>query len=210
MEHLAAVEGISIELYAKLCALMANTGGDEQKELAIAGEHGVGPAAWKAAKDVWTQRMAHGAPQQGAVVQAFMPHYQAAQAAMRGGAEPMSIEQYARIAAEGAFEKDPDGNKVDIDVILARYGLNRTTWGEVCGYWVPRHNDPAHPEIHRRFAELTQAESDRILGIDRNADDDDDDDGVDDGGQQAPTASAAAEDEGFVGQVLGFFKKLFG
>ena len=48
---------IAIEQYAELCALMADTGGDEAKEVAVAEAHGVSGADWKASKVGWTAKM---------------------------------------------------------------------------------------------------------------------------------------------------------
>ena len=93
--------------------------------------------------------------------------------------EPMSLEMYAKITAEYSFEKDGDGVQVDHHIVLARYGLNVTQWGEVCGYWSPRVNDPADPSAGP-FRALVQSESDRIFGIVRAPP-----------GQAAPKAPAA-------------------
>ena len=48
---------IPIEQYAELCALMADTAGDVNKENAIAAAHGVSPDAWHAAKTGYTAKM---------------------------------------------------------------------------------------------------------------------------------------------------------
>ena len=84
-------------------------------------EHGVGADAWRAAKKGWTERMAHGAPAQGQVAQAFMPVYQATLAEMRGGGEPMTLEQFARITQEMGMERDEAGAKRPPETILSRY-----------------------------------------------------------------------------------------
>jgi hypothetical protein len=172
------IAGVSLEQYATLCAAMMHTGEDTAAQAAIAAEHGVAAADWQAAQQGWTARFSDPA-NQGKVAHAFYPLYQAAQARNRGGAEPMSLAQYARITAEYSFEKDAAGKQIDHQIVLARYGLNSTTWGEVTGYWTPKVNDPADPAA-AEFRALVQAESDRILGIDRG------------GGGPAPKPAAAA------------------
>ena len=163
MDHLAPIAGVTVEQYADLCAQMASTGEDTAAQAEIAAKNGVDEATWNAAKEGWTKRMSDPA-NMGKVAQAFMEKYQAAQAAARGGKEPMSLQQYAKITAEYSFEKDANGVQVDHHIILARYGLNVTQWGEVSGYWTPRVNDPADPSA-TTFRALLQSESDRIFGI---------------------------------------------
>ena len=48
---------VPLEQYAKLCALMADTGGDIEKENAIAHAEGVSPEDWKDAKEYFTAKM---------------------------------------------------------------------------------------------------------------------------------------------------------
>lgn len=179
MDHLAPIAGVTVEQYADLCAQMASTGEDTVAQAEIAAKNGVDEATWLAAKEGWTRRMNDPA-NLGKVAQAFMAKYQAAQAAARGGKEPMSLEMYAKITAEYSFEKDANGVQVDHHIILARYGLNVTQWGEVCGYWTPRVNDPADPSAGP-FRALVQSESDRIFGIVRTPP-----------GQSAPSPAPAA------------------
>jgi len=102
---------------------------------------------------------------------AFMPLYQAAQAAMRGGAEPGTLETYARVHAEMAYGKDPSdpSRKVDFMSVLEANGFTHAAWLEMEGYWTPRvamDSDPRFdPELAARFAGLIQKEADRVLGI---------------------------------------------
>ena len=48
---------VTLEKYAILCALMADTGGDIQKENDIALAKGVSPGDWKDAKEYFTAKM---------------------------------------------------------------------------------------------------------------------------------------------------------
>ncbi len=168
---------IPIEKYAELCALMADTGGDEAKEIAIAGAHGVSGSDWLASKAAWTAKMSDPADR-GQTAQAFMPLYQAAQARARGGAEPCTLEVYTKVHAEMSFRKDPQGNKLDHHIVLAEHGFTHQAWLECEGYWTPRvgaetilgkPNPQFDPQQAQRFRVLMQAESDRILGIVREA-----------------------------------------
>jgi hypothetical protein len=156
------IRGVSLESYASLCAAMARTGTDTAAQIAIAAEGGLDEPTWQAAKDGWTARMTDPA-HQGRVAMAFYPLYSAAQAASRGGSEPLSLETYARIVNEYSFEKDAHGVRVEVSAVLARYGLDLASWSEITGYWTPKVNDMNDPAA-RLFRELSQAESDRIFG----------------------------------------------
>lgn len=164
----APIADVSLEKYAELCALMADTNHDESKEIAVAEANGVSGAQWLEAKQGWTDRMMEDAKKTGKLAQAFMPIYQGKQSELRGGAEPMDLETYARIAAEVSFLKDESGATIPHEVTLARYNLNVTKWGEISGYWVPKVNTPGDPSA-TKFRELMQKESDRIFGIVRDA-----------------------------------------
>jgi hypothetical protein len=161
---------VSLEVYAELCALMAETGGDIEKENSIAASKGVGPGDWKAAKDYYTAKMQDPADM-GKTAMAFMPLYQAAQASMRGGGEPGSLEVYTKVHAEMALRKDPADptKKIDHMTVIAENGFTHAQWLEMEGYWTPRVGSDEFPEFDRelaqKFAELYQKESDRILGI---------------------------------------------
>ena len=164
---------IPLEQYAELAALMANTGGDEAQEFAIAAAHGVSADAWTASKAGWTAKMSDPSDM-GKTALAFMPLYQAAQAKARGGAEPCTLETYAKIHAEMAHRKDPLGNQIHYMLVLAEHGMAQPLWLECEGYWTPRvgadtilgePNPKFDPEQAQRFRALMQQESDRVLGI---------------------------------------------
>jgi len=166
---------IPIEKYAELCALMADTGGDEAKESAIAAEHGVSAADWKASKTGWTAKMSDPSDM-GKTALAFMPLYQAAQAKARGGKPPCTLEFYTKVHAEMAYSKDAMGNQKNHHLVLAENGTHHQAWLECEGYWTPlvgapeilgQPNPKFDPALSARFAALMQAESDRIHGIKR-------------------------------------------
>lgn len=166
---------IPLEKYADLCALMADTAGDEAKETTIAAENGVSAADWQEAKKHYTALMSDPADM-GKTALAFMPLYQAAQARARGGAEPCTLEFYAKVHAEMTGLKDEAGNKLDHNIVLAQNGTHHQAWIECEGYWTPlvggpeilgQPNPKFDPELKQKFAALIQQESDRILGIKR-------------------------------------------
>ncbi len=166
---------IPIEKYADLCALMADTGGDEAKELAIAEANGVSGADWKASKAGWTAKMSD-ASDMGKTALAFMPLYQAAQARARGGKAPCTLEFYTKVHAEMAYAKDPTGNQKNHHLVLAENGTHHQAWLECEGYWTPKVGAPEilgkpnpdfDPALAHKFRVLMQAEADRVNGIKR-------------------------------------------
>ena len=164
---------ISLEQYADLCALMADTGGDIAKENAIAAAHGVSAADWLASKTGYTAKMSDPADM-GKTAMAFMPLYAAAQAKARGGKEPCTLEFYSKVHAEMANMKDPLGNKMNHHLVLAQNGTHHQPWLECEAYWTPivgaptilgQPNPKFNPELSQKFSALIQKEADRINGI---------------------------------------------
>ena len=168
-----AINGVTLEKYADLCALMADTAGDVSKENAIAEANGVSSADWDAAKKGYTAKFSDPADM-GKTALAFMPLLQAAQTKLRGGKEPCTIEGYSKIHAEMALRKDASGNKIDYNIVLGENGFTHQQWIECENYWTPVViQDPTkptlaerfNPELSMKFKELLQRESDRVLGI---------------------------------------------
>jgi len=166
---------ITIEKYADLCALMADTGGDVAKENAIAQANGVSAAEWLESKTGFTKKMSDPSDM-GKTAMAFMPLYQAAQAKARGGKAPCTLEFYAKVHAEMAFQKGPDGKQINHHLALANNGTHHQAWLECEGYWTPivgaptilgQPNPKFDPAQKNQFAALMQKESDRINGIKR-------------------------------------------
>lgn len=164
---------ISIELYAELCAGMADTAGDVSKENAIAAAHGVGAEQWAASKAHYTAKMSD-PNDMGRTAMAFMPLYQAAQARARGGKEPCTLEFYTKVHAHMALRKDPLGNPMNHHLVLAEFGTHHQAWLECEGYWTPivgapeilgQPNPRFDPARSQQFAALMQDEADRIHGI---------------------------------------------
>ena len=172
------INGVTLEKYAELCALMSETGTDEAKQISIADANGVKADDWKAAKDGFTKKMMDPSDM-GKTAMAFMPLMQAAQAKARGVKEPCTIEMYAKVHAEMAFRKDPNdpNKKIDYMVVVQENGFTQGQWLECENYWTPVVTSDAklpaemqqrfNPEKSAKFAELMQKESDRIQGIQR-------------------------------------------
>lgn len=160
---------VSLEQYAELCARMAETGGDVARENEIAAGFGISPEDWDAAKKHYTARMSDPSDM-GRTAMAFMPLYQEAQARLRGGEAPGTLEQYSKVHAEMAFRKDPEdpSRKIDFMIVLEENGFTHPKWLEMEGYWTPRvasDTDPKFdPEQAAKFRELVQKNLDRILG----------------------------------------------
>jgi hypothetical protein len=167
MDAFEPINGISLEKYAELSAWMSDTGGDLDQCAAIAAAHGFSRPDWEAAMNGWTERMRDPALL-GKVAVAFMPLYQTALEHKRGGGEPVSLEEFARITAEYSFRKDPNDSdkQINYEVVLQENGLNTTKWSEITAYWTPKVNDPADPAA-AKFRELIQQNSDRIFGVQR-------------------------------------------
>lgn len=166
---------LTIEKYADLCALMADTAGDVAKENTVAKAHGVTPEEWLESKTGFTAQMSD-PKDMGKTAMAFMPLYQAAQAKARGGKEPCTLEFYTKVHAEMAFSKDAMGNKKNHHLVLAENGTHNQAWIECEGYWTPQVGAPTilgqpnpkfNPQLSSKFAVLMQNESDRIHGIKR-------------------------------------------
>jgi hypothetical protein len=163
---------VTLEKYAKLCAMMAETAGDLSKEFAIAESEGVGQEDWTAAKEYYTAKMQDPADM-GKTAMAFMPLLQAAQTELRGGGEPGSLEMFAKVHAEMTHRKDPDDpeKKLDHNIVIAENGFTHAQWLEMENYWTPRVGSDEFPEfdpqLAMKFRELLQKETDRVLGIKR-------------------------------------------
>jgi hypothetical protein len=163
---------VSLEQYADLCAGMADTGGDASKENEIALAQGVSAEDWSAAKDYYTAKM-QDPSDMGKTAMAFMPLFQDAQAKLRGGEEPGTLEAYTKVHAEMAYRKDPSDpeRKIDFMIVLEENGFTHSRWLEMESYWTPRIATDKDPKFDAeqamRFRELMQKESDRILGIER-------------------------------------------
>ena len=167
------INNVTIKKYAELCALMADTGTDEAKQIAIAEANGVSAADWNAAKVGFTAQMSDPADM-GKTALAFMPLYQEAQSNLRGGKEPCTLETYAKVHAEMAYRKDPQDptKKIDYMVVLQENNFTHQQWIECENYWTllvtkdeskPELSERFNPELSMKFNELYQKEEAAIL-----------------------------------------------
>ncbi|MBA3394354.1 MAG: hypothetical protein H0T89_17035 [Deltaproteobacteria bacterium] len=166
---------ISIEQYAELCAAMADTAGDVNRENAIAAAQGVSADVWAASKAGYTAKMSD-PNDMGRTAMAFMPLYQAAQARARGGKAPCTLEFYTKVHAHMALRKDVLGNQMNHHLVLAEFGTHHQAWLECEGYWTPivgapeilgQPNPRFDPTQAQQFRVLMQQECDVINGITR-------------------------------------------
>ena len=173
MSNFEPIAGVTLLQYAKLCASMSKTQPEEtDKHAQIAADNGVSPENWEKAKTGWTAMMMNPTHAM-AIQQEFMPEYQRCLAEMSGGAEPCSLENYARIKAAMMFEKDAAGNKVNFELILARDNFKVTEWGTIESYWACIIGQDEHGRILNKFdaakaqkyRELVQQHSDKYNGI---------------------------------------------
>ncbi|HEX5036584.1 MAG TPA: hypothetical protein VFX30_05455 [bacterium] len=164
--------GVDIAQYAKLCALMIHTGNDETKEIAIAEANGVKGPDWLAAKKAWTAKMSDPSDM-GKTAMAFFPIYQKAQEDARGGKEPISLEDYARLCAEINCRISPmdPKQKMERAQVLAKFGHTESQYLEFNTYWAEIVGEAKSPRFdkakHEVFAGIIQKVSDEINGIKR-------------------------------------------
>jgi len=162
MSNFEPIAGVTLLQYAKLCASMSKTQPEEtDKHAQIAADNGVSNENWEKAKTGWTAMMMNPAHAM-AIQQEFMPEYQRCLAEMSGGVEPCSLENYARIKAHMAFEKDANGEKVNFELILARDNYKVTEWGTIESYWAQIIGHDEHGRILNKF-DATKAEKFKAL-----------------------------------------------
>ena len=169
MSEFEAIAGVTLEEYAKLCALMSKTQPEEvDKHAQIAADNGVSNENWAVAKDGWTKMMVDPGKAM-AIQQVFMPIYQKTLETMSDGTEPCTLEKYAEIKSAMIHEKDESGNKLDVEIILYRFGYKITEWGTIETYWVSRVSKDEHGRVidnyneadGSKFRELIQMHGDK-------------------------------------------------
>lgn len=120
------INGISLERYAELGAAISDVQGNAAKEAEVVQGEGVSAGDWEAAKAGWTARMQDMALM-GKVAMAYMPLYQAALAARKGGAARVSYEDFVHVSA--AIQC------VGFEAAMAACGLSQSDWTEAAGHW---------------------------------------------------------------------------
>jgi hypothetical protein len=157
------INGVSLEQYAELLAEMSDLGEAEAACVALAERRGVARADWEAAREGWTARMADAALEN-RVSHGFLKYYGPAMDRKRGGAEPISLEEYVRIFAETSFRKDPNdpAKQIDREVVLKENNLSSSKWNECLVYWSPKVSDASNP-VYQKYSQLIDKEIKRIM-----------------------------------------------
>lgn len=123
---LQPINGISLERYAELGALIADFMNDQARVAQAIQAEGVNLGDWEAAKNGWTARM-QDMSLMGRVAMAYMPLYQAALAKLKGGQAQVSYEDYVAVSA---------AIKVyGYEVALKACNVSSSDWTEVAGAW---------------------------------------------------------------------------
>jgi hypothetical protein len=120
------INGISLERYAELGAVISDFATDTQKVNEAIQKEGVSLADWEAAKAGWTARM-QDMSLMGRVASHYMPLYQAALAKRKGGQAMASYEDFVAVSA---------AMKVyGWEVGLKACNVSSSDWTEVAGHW---------------------------------------------------------------------------
>lgn len=120
------INGISLERYAELGAVVADFVNDPQRVAEAVTQEGVALADWEAAKAGWTARM-QDMSLMGRVAMAYMPLYQAALAKRKGGQATASYEDF--VAGSAALKV------YGYEVGLKACGVSSSDWTEIAGHW---------------------------------------------------------------------------
>jgi hypothetical protein len=120
------INGISLERYAELGALIADFHDDAHKVAEVMQKEHVPQADWDAAKAGWTARM-QDMSLMGRVAMAYMPLYQAALAKKNGGRASATYEDYVAVSA---------AIKVfGFEAAMNACGVSSAQWTEIAGHW---------------------------------------------------------------------------
>lgn len=120
------INGITLERYAELGAVIADFTNDTAKVNEAIQQEGVSLTDWEAAKTGWTARM-QDMNLMGRVAMAYMPLYQAALAKRKGGQAQASYEDF--VAASAAMKV------YGPEVGLKACGVSMSDWTEIGGHW---------------------------------------------------------------------------
>ncbi len=120
------INGISLERYAELGAVIADFVNDTAKVNEAVQREGVALSDWEAAKTGWTARM-QDMSLMGRVAMAYMPLYQAALAKRKGGQAMASYEDFVAVSAAMKVYGPEVG--------LKACNVSMSDWTEVAGHW---------------------------------------------------------------------------
>lgn len=120
------INGISLERYAELGAVIADFVNDTPKVNEAIQREGVALSDWEAAKTGWTARM-QDMSLMGRVAMAYMPLYQAALAKRKGGQAMASYEDFVAVSAAMKVYGPEVG--------LKACNVSMSDWTEIAGHW---------------------------------------------------------------------------
>lgn len=155
MDPFAPINGISLERYAELGAIVSDHVNDQAKVRELVVKEGVRAEDWDAAVAGWTARM-QDMRLMGAVAMRYMPLYQAAlqrrAASGQGRAAPeATFDDY--VAMSGAAKA------MGIENMWRHYGIDSPTWTQIAMTWNQR--IPTDPR-YMAFGMLVEQEGARI------------------------------------------------
>ncbi len=155
MDPFAPINGISLERYAELGAIVSDHVNDRAKCAELVEKEGVRREDWDAAVAGWTARM-QDMSLMGAVAMRYMPLYQAAlqkrAASGQGkGAPETTFDDY--VAMSGAAKA------MGIDAMYRHYNIDQTVWTQIAMQWNSR--IPTDPR-YMQFGMLVEQEGARI------------------------------------------------
>jgi hypothetical protein len=123
--NMQPINGISLERYAELSALVSDAGTDADAQAKIVEGAGVSRADWEAAKSGWTARM-QDMSNMGRIATLYMQLYQAA-LANKGPVARVSFEDYVAMSAVVKLRT--------YEGMLATYQISQSDWTTIAGHW---------------------------------------------------------------------------
>jgi hypothetical protein len=172
MDPFAPINGISLERYAELGALISDCYQDRDQVLAIVDAQGVRRDDWEAAVAGWTARM-QDTSLMGRVATAYMPLYQAA-LARKGPVAQASFEDFVALSAALKVR--------GLDGMCQSYGITQTQWSQIGSYWTGAMG--REPQRYMSYHPLVEQEVQRMRA----------------GGQPRPTPSLLAAQQSAAAQ----------
>jgi hypothetical protein len=159
-DALVPIEGVSMALFAELCARMARVEDDPDTFARIAARQGVSRPAWEAARAGWTARLENPATARHIVVP-YMAIYQAALAQYGGPAASATYEQYIEMSAMiNTSTKEPHKRPNELEPMYAAFGITVIDWSQISSYWVDRIR--ADTQLAADFARRMKARMDEL------------------------------------------------
>jgi len=172
MDPFAPINGISLERYAELGALISDCTQDHDKVLAIVEAQGVRQGDWDAAVAGWTARM-QDMSLMGRVAMAYMPLYQAA-LARKGPVAQASFDDFVALSAVLKVR--------GLEGMCQAYGITQTQWSQIGSYWTGTMG--REPQRYMNYHPLVEQEVQRLRA----------------GGQPRPAASLGAAQQSAAAQ----------